>query len=211
MPPTRRLRSKRYLLDNTDTFAGGSPEPEELVESAIEEEPPTRCLRSKNSLLAHTSKFATETRDPASRFLDLPAELRNRIYSLLLEDENPLQLGYEDKQRKHLTLKSSKKTPKAHLHPEILLTCHQINSEATPILYGNNTFSFNHGSTLDVPSILSHFPSSIKYIRHISLYITSLVGLERTCEILGAAKDLKSFEISGQRGGGVVVCSDVCT
>jgi hypothetical protein len=61
------------------------------------------------------------------RFLDLPAELRLRVYHLLLHQHRAVDLDPENRKNIAPVLK-------------LFLTCHQIHQEAFPIFYGQNTF-----------------------------------------------------------------------
>lgn len=61
---------------------------------------------------------------PPCRLLELPAELRNRIYHMVVQYQSKVQLkstGYE--------------------RPGLLVSCKQIHCEATPMFYRQNTFS----------------------------------------------------------------------
>lgn len=83
----------------------------------------------------------------ALTFLDLPGEIRNYIYELLL-------------------LVPSPSTPRAlgsdpPLHPQILAVCRQLHREAAEVLYGKNTF-------LAHPNLLSGLPRLRPYYETIS-------------------------------------------
>ena len=66
-------------------------------------------------------------------FQDLPAEIRNQIYHLLLTHKTPI-----------LTISSHKLGPPSPtllgLHPNLLLTCKKIYKEGSSILYSENMF-----------------------------------------------------------------------
>ena len=68
--------------------------------------------------------------DPCYSFLSLPPRARNRIYELLLVRDKQFIIG--------------KYTPSFRVDPTILRTCKQINNEAVPILYSQNTFMIDH-------------------------------------------------------------------
>lgn len=195
--PARHKRSQCSLANETDGSTDDGPE-SELSPNSDTESSPKRRLRSKRWLLDHTTRFADEPReklfDKPFRFLDLPPELRNGIYSLLLGDEDSLELASKDRKRRGVTLK-----PTDNIHPNILRTCHQIYVEATPILYGNNTFSFKHDATsrVNISNMLTQLASGLRYIRHFRLHTTSLVVLQRVSFMLGAAKHLESLTIMG--------------
>ncbi|KAK0716632.1 hypothetical protein B0T21DRAFT_375235 [Apiosordaria backusii] len=64
--------------------------------------------------------------DPATpRFLSLPAEIRNMIYSLLFRADSTIKSNW-----------------RPHLSAQFLRTCRQVRDEGLPILYGENTFRF---------------------------------------------------------------------
>ncbi len=86
-------------------------------------------------------------------FLELPSEIRNMMYSLLLVGSNPIDLG----QRR---LTSSSK------HPTILSTARAIYNEAMPILYGQNHFIIHDSFQLEFITY-----TGWRMVRHISFYI----------------------------------------
>ncbi|UJO24106.1 uncharacterized protein CLAFUR5_13173 [Fulvia fulva] len=96
------------------------------------------------------------------RFMDLPPELRNRVYSLILENDDPFILG-----------RAFWATPV--VHTAILRTCQQVRSEATSILYGNNIFGPNECM---LAPFLEAIGPSIKHIR--TLWAGSLLTNTQT-------------------------------
>ncbi|MCJ1238464.1 hypothetical protein MMC14_006453 [Varicellaria rhodocarpa] len=79
----------------------------------------------------------------ALSFLDLPSEIRNVIYQLLLTHDTPIQ-AYTFQNlspREHTCL---------NLHPAMLLLCHKIHDEASSILYGCNRFQAHPSWLTDV-------------------------------------------------------------
>lgn len=80
---------------------------------------------------------------PTSRLLALPAELRTQIWSLLLlHDPTPPPSVLPNN------------SPRPCPSVALLRTCHQLQHEATPILYGGNIFAA-HGSLLtSLPALL---------------------------------------------------------
>ncbi|KAG7008386.1 hypothetical protein G7Y79_00006g020060 [Physcia stellaris] len=81
-------------------------------------------------------------------FLQLPPELRNRVYGLLLTTFDPIELTRARQTTAKRTDDFAKcKTAKARrsfktIFLEILQTSKQVHQEATTILYGNNVFKF---------------------------------------------------------------------
>ena len=67
-------------------------------------------------------------------FLDLPAELRNRIYHLTLVCSDPISGHYVR------VLKDAELRYDGIKEPAVLQASRQVRSEALPILYGSNTF-----------------------------------------------------------------------
>lgn len=68
---------------------------------------------------------AADRAPPAFRFMDLPPESRNMVYSQLLT------FSTKKNDRSHLA---------RHCYPKILRTCRSINHEASDLPYANNTF-----------------------------------------------------------------------
>lgn len=79
--------------------------------------------------------MAIDTSRHQTGFLDLPLEIRLDIYQQLLE----------------MPTYSKRRTPDAHIYPNLLLANKQINYEATHMLYNSNTF-------LAHPTMLASFP-----------------------------------------------------
>ncbi|TVY55103.1 hypothetical protein LSUE1_G009500, partial [Lachnellula suecica] len=97
---------------------------------------------------------------PPLTFLDLPGEIRNQIYTLLL-----------------LLPSFSTRRPlgDSPIYPSILSTCHKIHTEARQILYSSNTF-------LAHPSLLTAMPRLRIYYSTISS--PSLISLIRRFHII---------------------------
>lgn len=69
-----------------------------------------------------------------SPFARLPAELRNHIYDLALVDAGRIEVN---------------RNLSTHWNPPPLLqACRQLRNEASPVYYGNNTFTIEHWNAL---------------------------------------------------------------
>lgn len=86
-------------------------------------------------------------------FLELPPEIRNIIYSLLLVGSEPVDLSQS-------CLASSL------THTTILSTARAIYNEAVPILYGRNHFVAHHPFQLSFTT-----DTTWRMVRHVSFYI----------------------------------------
>ena len=86
---------------------------------------------SDNSKATRTTSHLENSVVQNSRLLQLPSELRNRIYELALIQLNPIRLPLGQSERDKRAL---------------LRTCHQIHDEAVGIYYGNNAFVADCGA-----------------------------------------------------------------
>ncbi|KAI7082329.1 hypothetical protein KC356_g8465 [Hortaea werneckii] len=90
----------------------------------------------------------------ASALLSLPPELRNEIWRYLLvhaASPSPSRREIDRKKHHHRSL-AERGLREPHICTNLLRTCKQANAEATPILYGENTFNAH-------PSLLATLPS----------------------------------------------------
>ncbi|KAK4451261.1 hypothetical protein QBC34DRAFT_424111 [Podospora aff. communis PSN243] len=81
-------------------------------------------------------------------FLQLPGEIRNRIYRLLLVQSDPIENFLI-----HNPFPPYIGSPHVNLCGQLLRTCREIHSEATSILYGENTWSFTIYNNHDAKSL----------------------------------------------------------
>ncbi|KAI4251259.1 MAG: hypothetical protein LQ352_004955 [Teloschistes flavicans] len=105
-------------------------------------------------------------------FLTLPAELRNKIYALLLIQTTPItpNLACEPgSDLDHLV-----KHPSIGL-PNILMTCKQVNSEAAPFLYSRNIFLIGYAKPLESSSKVDWQPSADVWLSMIGSHYAALV------------------------------------
>lgn len=116
-----------------------------------------------------------------SAFLSLPGEIRNRIYHILLVVPNPCE---DPGRRQRIELYTDPSSDDERLRSRIrglncpsrttgldstiLATCRQILLEASPILYGDNSFSMWVSDTPDIPRLIS--PYNLNLLRDISIY-----------------------------------------
>ena len=153
---------------------------------------------------------------PAFRFLDLPAEIRTMIYSLLLEEDGdinistykpvhkprrPVRRGFlagPFTSRGGLTwnkedCKWEGQEPIAH---NLLSVSKFIRQEAAAVAYGNNTFNFS--SPADSDMFLSSIGTMRKYIRDISFDMRSYMRTKAasTFHKLKDAKSLRSITLN---------------
>lgn len=84
---------------------------------------------------------------PQSPLLSLPCEIRLEIYKHLLV------LPYDHIQIKRVHLVAHRRLGPPLLHPAILRTCRQIQSEAEPLLYTRNTFTAHATLLTGMPSL----------------------------------------------------------
>ena len=109
-------------------------------------------------------------------FLDLPAEIRNLVYSHLYVHHDPI-FPFSHRQppgqcRDYFNLRFPLRPT---LRLNLLLTCRQIRDEASVILYGRNTFRFiREGSKIEGPNLTRRFmeiigPDNRRRVKHVEL------------------------------------------
>ncbi|KAI6836249.1 hypothetical protein KC332_g5498 [Hortaea werneckii] len=123
----------------------------------------------------------------ASALLSLPPELRNEIwrYLLVLHPSSPSSRpnAIDRKEPRHPSPPAGPGLRDLYICANILRTCKQANAEATPILYGENTFNAHPSLLATLPSFLlstlpvrlvrppvTH-PRVIRLIRKFSLHV----------------------------------------
>lgn len=125
---------------------------------------------------SQTAKLAAQP----FRFMDLPAEMRNRVYAYALHDDRTLTKVHHHVSRcaKHfLAFKSHDAELDTHVNVALLRVNRQVNQESQNILYANTTFahvsySCNYCEHVPLANLfakldLPHF----KYIQHIEVSI----------------------------------------
>ena len=96
--------------------------------------------------MAIPEKRPISATDPECKLLGLPAELRNRIYTLALVNDETFDIT-----ERH-------RTNVDRVEPGLLATCRQVRDEALSIFYGGNTFAGAHGDSKLVHAFLKHLP-----------------------------------------------------
>jgi hypothetical protein len=155
------------------------------------------------------------------RFMDLPPEMRNRVYGYLLESVVDLVLvisrPYSPQRRvvnRSVTLQDypigiknyrgfaredpavSKWYPEPLFNVGLLRVSKQVYAEAAPILYGSNTFSFNHATA--IKATLLAMDRGRAFLRNVNLRYRGYaqIPLKSSQHLLkNAAKTLRSFTV----------------
>lgn len=86
--------------------------------------------------------------DPECKLLGWPAELRNRIYTLALVNDDTFDIT--ERHRANVD----------RLEPGLLATCREVRDEALSIFYGSNTFAGANGDSNLVHTFLKHLPAA---------------------------------------------------
>ncbi|CZT23370.1 uncharacterized protein RCC_09084 [Ramularia collo-cygni] len=141
--------------------------------------------------------------DSHFRFLDLSPELRNQIYRYCLTDSEVLAVrsgaSLNPPQRRWYILRAPPLTQPV-LSTNLLATCKKIHDEATPILYGSNTFevdSYETGHPLFV-SWTETIAASISLVRNVRVGgITNRSVAVENLRGLHAATSLQSLVVLG--------------
>jgi hypothetical protein len=108
----------------------------------------------------------TITEDMSANFLDLPSELRNRVYELCLLHEEPINPWIDQIQRQELT-------------PGLLRANKTVHCEASSLLYAQNCFDFAMTTPEDVASFLRTIGNiNACCIRHVCVDFPTLRDLE---------------------------------
>lgn len=147
------------------------------------------------------------------RFLDLPSEIRNMIYSELFTETEPILISsitvvYVGKRPvrsgfehgvKHKGLEWDRKNKKWLGQPPsafaLLRTCKQILKEAASVAYGDNSFSFDFSDGLKL--FLQATGSMRQYLReiHVSDLTFSRCNKNMFCRQLKDAKNLQTITL----------------
>lgn len=131
---------------------------------------------------------------PKKGFLDLPPEIRNTIYSLLLGDA--VRITIREEQDDNQTRKfSSYAFSGFKFHPSILATCKQVRGEASAILYGANEFAFEFPEHfLDFCSMTNDIGTFMKHI--VVEEVADRRAFRSTMNSIADAGSIKKLEFS---------------
>jgi hypothetical protein len=147
--------------------------------------------------VATTSKIQTEVISHRSTsgvsFLDLSAEIRNKIYGHLLT--SPDKVRITDAKRGDFSSAAVRFGNKGRLFSSILSTCREIRNEAAPMLYGSNTFSFFSGMPFML--FMIQIGSNAEFIRHVRIeHVGEKSFVEQGVHFLKGTKVLKTLEFA---------------
>ncbi|KAF7198088.1 hypothetical protein HII31_00444 [Pseudocercospora fuligena] len=117
--------------------------------------------------MAQPEQENTQIEELGTGFADLSAELRNKIYRLALVLPSSLRLVRAFHKTQGTIFIIHPDQAKS-LTPQLLRTNKQIYSEATSILYGENTFRFKFESWLTV-FLPKQIPHSVQHLRRIEI------------------------------------------
>lgn len=123
------------------------------------------------------------------RFMDLPAELRQMVYEVMLEEDGPIKLSshkpvhqakrvvgesfrlrdsHKDLKWDNTTGKWFGKKPSYH---SVLRVNKQVHEEAVPVAYGSNRFGVADMAVLKI--FLNAIGDMCKHVKHLEIYDTS--------------------------------------
>lgn len=88
--------------------------------------------------------------------MDLPPDIRNIIYSVALVVSEPIIMSLDYRRPRYESIDTS-----------LLRTCRQINQEAIPILYGENTFEACYGGP--IRAFVHQIGNSATMLRNVEL------------------------------------------
>lgn len=124
------------------------------------------------------------------RFLDLPPELRVRVYSYLFEFEHPLTIDPDGLWLEGDWDEKEKVWRRQCITTGLLVSCKTIHREATPVLYGSNTFHGNGNRRF-----LQHIRRYIPHVRRFVMAHSAKTHRHGDLVLLKAATSLSHLEI----------------
>lgn len=172
---------------------------------------------------SHTS--ASRRQAPQMHFLDLPRELRLRIYSELLVQHGPVEFGADYCHRSP----SLVRVGKSDLHPSLLRVSRMVKEETASLLYSKNCFRFPdaHSSSYDseapfVEPFLGQVGHNARFLRHICINFpssfTTIAGRgpalrDEHCQLFRILKEtctnLRTLEIVSEPPNSILSLYDV--
>ncbi|GIZ47746.1 hypothetical protein CKM354_001083100 [Cercospora kikuchii] len=128
-------------------------------------------------------------------FMDLSAELRNRIYRYALVSPVPLRVAPISSDSGTVIKVASF----YYLSPGLLATCRQIHQEATAMLYGGNTLHFWFAyMDSSIKPFLDAIGNSRRLIRSIVLEGHGLPAHEASWALLAQASGLQTIQVQAK-------------
>lgn len=162
-----------------------------------------KLMRPRRNPSCHPSITITSRAEQELTLLALPAELRLRIYELLLVSwfdpaQNPSWAVGKTCQKK-VSLHMIRAPQYRTMEPAILQTCKQIYQEAISILYSRNVFYVT--SPEEMFSLMAQIgPTNVKYIRSLEIWVPYrseiLPWLRLLNTLSGKATGLRFLEIA---------------
>jgi hypothetical protein len=131
--------------------------------------------------LTTESRTTTTASQPDRTLLSLPAELRNRIYTLTLVGTTPIKV------RTHAFVPAYQK----HVEPGLFRTCQQIRTEGLRMYYQDNVFELR--CTVWINPSLMELESKVHMMRVIRVYVDGM------CSHDGRYFEMDTREIPGNR------------
>ena len=163
------------------------------------------------------SKSATEATQTSFRLLDVPVELRAKIFAHLFQNDDPMRIKVicrtqkknrepycELARRDHERVRDHRSetydeikeewVPNLDITSAVLIN-RQLNADATQVLYGCNGFSF------ESPAVLCEFLHAIgdkrTYLKHLIIETGGYMRVksQEACNMLVSAKSLRKLEV----------------
>ncbi|SMR60408.1 unnamed protein product [Zymoseptoria tritici ST99CH_1E4] len=123
----------------------------------------------------------------------LSPELLNRIYDYLLASPSRMFVAKIVRGNHRAALKQIRSEDSVDLSVSILGTCRQIHDQATPMLYGLNSFVLEAG--WDSQTFLHQIGPSVEFVRHVKLHnIEVQVPVAAGLKLLSQAKALQTLQ-----------------
>ncbi|KAK4611924.1 hypothetical protein CLAFUW4_13202 [Fulvia fulva] len=154
------------------------------------EDPSSSTALTDLTDLTISLQLSLSIQDNPCHVLEIPAELKNKIYIHSLTLPEPLLIIIRDPDV--ITLASNQA---AQLGVTLLATCKRINTEATPILYSLNTISLRNG--VYVPPILEALHPGAHHIHNIEISHLTRGEVASLVEYLPRLQTLQNIIVHG--------------